>query len=113
MTSFDVARRDIDLLYDLAWSCIIVDEAHRIKNAEAKLTDAFNSFECQVRFGLTGTAIQNSYRELWTILDWSNPGRLGDKKQWNSCVTKPLLDSQSSKATEEEREKGKVCLPMG
>ena len=55
VTSFDLARKDISLLDDLAWSCIIVDEVHRVKNPKSKLTDAFNEFRCHVRFGLTGT----------------------------------------------------------
>ena len=55
MTSFDLARRDIDLLVTQAWSIVIVDEAHRVKNPKSKLTIAFNRFDCQCRFGLTGT----------------------------------------------------------
>lgn len=57
--SFDLARRDIDLLDTLAWSVIIVDEVHRVKNPRAKLTVAFSQFECQARFGLTGTGTKS------------------------------------------------------
>ena len=53
--SFESALRDIELLYDLAISVIIVDEVHRVKNPRAKSTIAFYRFECTVRFGLTGT----------------------------------------------------------
>lgn len=55
LTSFDVARREINLLDDLPWSCIIVDEVHRVKNPRSKLTEAFSQFACNIRFGLTGT----------------------------------------------------------
>ncbi|KAJ3532277.1 hypothetical protein NM688_g7446 [Phlebia brevispora] len=103
ITSFDLARRDIDLLDAQAWSVVIVDEAHRIKNARSKLTIAFNRFECQSRFGLTGTAIQNDYSELWTILDWTNPGAIGTRKQWEGFVTRPLTRGQSRSASEDER----------
>ncbi|KIN93058.1 hypothetical protein M404DRAFT_171863, partial [Pisolithus tinctorius Marx 270] len=105
ITSFDLARRDITLLEDLAWSTIIVDEVHRVKNPRSKITEAYNRFACMRRFGLTGTAIQNSYSELWTILDWTNPGKLGTSKQWKGYVVKPLTIGQSMKATEEERTK--------
>ncbi|EGO02844.1 hypothetical protein SERLA73DRAFT_176268 [Serpula lacrymans var. lacrymans S7.3] len=108
LTSFDLARRDISRLDDLAWSCIIVDEAHRVKNPRSKITEAYNRFTCQRRFGLTGTAIQNSYAEMWTILDWTNPGRLGTGKQWKGYVTKPLTMGQSAGATEEERAKALI-----
>ena len=55
LMSFESALRDIELLYDLAISVIIVDEVHRVKNPRAKSTIAFHRFECTVRFGLTGT----------------------------------------------------------
>ena len=103
MTSFDTARGDISLLYDLPWSVIFVDEAHKLKNPASKITLAFNQFTCHVRFGLTGTAIQNSYEEMWTLLDWSNPGRVGTLKQWKKLVSKPLAVGQSASATPEER----------
>ncbi|KIK23702.1 hypothetical protein PISMIDRAFT_100044 [Pisolithus microcarpus 441] len=105
ITSFDLARRDITLLEDLAWSTVVVDEVHRVKNPRSKITEAYNRFACTRRFGLTGTAIQNSYGELWTILDWTNPGGLGTSKQWKGYVVRPLTIGQSIKATEEERSK--------
>ncbi|KAF8556760.1 hypothetical protein OG21DRAFT_1553783 [Imleria badia] len=105
LTSFDLARRDISLLDELPWSVIMVDEAHRVKNPRSKITRAYHQFACTRRFGLTGTAIQNSYNELWTILDWTNPGQLGSMKQWKGFVVKPLTVGQSANATEEERTK--------
>ncbi|KAJ8590655.1 hypothetical protein M405DRAFT_932669, partial [Rhizopogon salebrosus TDB-379] len=105
LTTFEVARRDIALLDDLAWSAVFIDEAHRVKNPKSKITVAFNQFTCLRRFGLTGTTIQNSYMEAWTILDWTNPGRLGTSKQWKGYVVKPLTIGQSASATEEERTK--------
>ncbi|KAG6374054.1 P-loop containing nucleoside triphosphate hydrolase protein [Boletus reticuloceps] len=105
ITSFDLARKDISLLDELPWSVIMVDEAHRVKNPRSKITKAYHQFACMKRFGLTGTAIQNSYNELWTILDWTNPGRLGSMKQWKGFVVKPLTVGQSASATEEERTK--------
>ncbi|KAJ2911902.1 hypothetical protein MD484_g8516, partial [Candolleomyces efflorescens] len=108
LTTFDLARRDIEDLCDLAWTCVIVDEVHRVKNESSKITNAFHQFACPRRFGLTGTAIQNSYQELFTILDWTNPGRLGTSKQWRGYVSKPLTLGQSASATEEERVKGMV-----
>ncbi len=108
VTTFDLARRDIDILDDLPWSCVIVDEVHRVKNESAKITLAYHQFRCLRRFGLTGTAIQNSYKEMWTILDWTNPGRLGTKGQWHGFVVKPLTAGQSAGASEEERAKALI-----
>jgi SNF2 family DNA or RNA helicase len=54
LTTFDLARRDIAQLDDLAWSAVFVDEAHRVKNPKSKITLAYNQFACLCRFGLTG-----------------------------------------------------------
>ncbi|KAJ7777535.1 RAD26-like SNF2 family DNA-dependent ATPase [Mycena maculata] len=109
LTSLDLARRDIALLDNLAWSCVFVDEVHNVKNPNSKTSLAYNEFECIRRFGLTGTAIQNSYDELWTILDWTSPGRLGDRSQWRGFVSKPLKLGQSASATEAQQlQKDKV-----
>jgi len=105
VTSFTLASRDIDYLDSLAWSCIIVDEVHHVKNETSKIADALHRFACCRRFGLSGTTIQNSYKEMWAILDWTNPGRLGSAKQWDMYVAKPLTTGQSTGATEEERSK--------
>ncbi|KAF5345800.1 hypothetical protein D9756_010881 [Leucocoprinus leucothites] len=108
VTSFEIARKDIDLLDTLAWNCVFVDEVHRVKNVSSKLTLALHQFTCRRRFGLTGTTIQNSYQEMWTILDWTNPGRLGTSRQWQKLVVKPLTTGQSVAATEEERAKARM-----
>jgi SNF2 family DNA or RNA helicase len=108
LTTFDLARRDIDILDNLPWTCIMVDEVHRVKNMSAKITKAYHRFTCDRRFGLTGTTIQNSYNEMWTILDWTNPGRLGTDKQWKGFVVKPLTIGQSAGSNEEERTKALV-----
>ncbi|KAI0668887.1 P-loop containing nucleoside triphosphate hydrolase protein [Trametes maxima] len=102
VTSFEVARIDIDLIDELPWSCIIIDEVHRVKNPRSKLFTAFSRFTCPRRFGLSGTVIQNGYEELWTVLDWTNPGAVGSKKQWETYVEKPLRSGQSKSALDEE-----------
>ncbi|KAF8918341.1 P-loop containing nucleoside triphosphate hydrolase protein [Mucidula mucida] len=98
VTTFDLARIDIDLL-------MISRLAHRLKNVNSKITQAYHQFKCKVRFGLTGTAIQNSYDELHTILDWTNPGKLGTIKQWKGYIQKPLTVGQSANSTPEEEQK--------
>ncbi|KAF8183787.1 P-loop containing nucleoside triphosphate hydrolase protein [Mycena galopus ATCC 62051] len=103
LTSIDIARRDIDDLMDLPWSCIFVDEVHTVKNPKSKTSVAFNEFQCIRRFGLTGTAIQNSYDELWTLLDWTSPGAVGSMGQWRGIVSNPLKLGQSATATDNER----------
>jgi DNA excision repair protein ERCC-6-like 2 len=108
ITSYDFVQSDVEYLCDLPWSCIFVDEVHKAKNDNSKTADALHRFQCRTRFGLTGTLIQNSYDEMWSILDWTNPGKVGTKKQWAKYVVKPLTDGQSTRATDEERAKSLV-----
>ena len=59
VTSFEIARSDIDFIDDLPWSCIFIDEVHRVKNPKSKLAEAFSKFRCPVRFGLSGTGTES------------------------------------------------------
>ncbi|KAJ3773127.1 P-loop containing nucleoside triphosphate hydrolase protein, partial [Lentinula raphanica] len=108
LTSFDIALKDIDLLDDLKWSCIFVDEVHRAKNLASQISIALHRFECRCRFGLTGTAIQNSYDELHAILHWTDPSRLGMAKYWKKLISQPLRRGQSNTATDEEKAKAMI-----
>ena len=103
VTSFDLVRRDIDLLEHLSLSCVFVDEVHRVKNEDSQLNIALHKFQCLQRFGLTGTTVQNDYSEMHSILDWTNPDKLGSLKEWKKLVVKPLTVGQSAGASEEER----------
>ncbi|KAL1739550.1 P-loop containing nucleoside triphosphate hydrolase protein [Schizophyllum fasciatum] len=120
IVSHNMLRTDIDLFDNLALSCVFLDEAHVIKREDAGLTQAVSRIHCRRRFALTGTLIQNSYMEMWSVLDFANPGKLGSKRQWKSCIVKPLTVGQSASATDEQRRKQdeiaeiltKVILPQ-
>ncbi|PVG00118.1 hypothetical protein CPB86DRAFT_806025, partial [Serendipita vermifera] len=108
LISMDSLLRQFQHFSNLDFSLIIVDEVHRIKNPHSKLLKALQQFKCETRFGLTGTAIQNNYEELWTLLDWSNPGSVGTKSQWQWSVSAPLKKGQSTKATLEEQRRAQI-----
>ncbi|TRM60071.1 P-loop containing nucleoside triphosphate hydrolase protein [Schizophyllum amplum] len=105
IVSHALLRRDIDQFDELALSVIFLDEAHLIKRKDAGLTQAMNRFNCQCRFALTGTLIQNSYMEMWAVLDFTNPKQLGHKRHWNRFIAKPLIKGQSASASAEERQR--------
>ena len=82
LVGFESARTDIGLLAHLDFTLLIVDEAHKLKNPKSSTTKAFHRFPTRLRYGLTGTAVQNDLGELWTLLDWANPGEVGTAGQW-------------------------------
>lgn len=58
-----------------------------------------NEVNAKCRIGLTGTAIQNDYDELWSLLHWTNPLELGSARDWSSMISEPLKQGQSHDAT--------------
>ncbi|KAG8821745.1 hypothetical protein FRC19_007320 [Serendipita sp. 401] len=120
LTDFRMGRLDIVLVpmtmlvnkisefCDLDWSVIIVDEAHKLKNPAGKTVSSLDQIRKGCRFGLTGTAIQNNYEELWTLLNWANSNSVGSLAQWKHSISQPLKQGQSSTATSEELQRAKT-----
>ena len=84
-----------DDLNSVSWDCIVADECQQIKEQSSGVTKAMNKVNALCRIGLTGTAIQNKYEELWTLLNWTNPGGLGPMSTWKSSISDPLRIGQS------------------
>ncbi|EFO28799.1 helicase superfamily protein II [Roseibium sp. TrichSKD4] len=78
-------------LSDIDWRLVILDEAQAIKNPKAKQTRAVKTLKTQGRIALTGTPVENSLGDLWSIFDFINPGLLGSAKQF-SKVTAHLAE---------------------
>jgi len=76
ITSYGTARRDIDFLSSITWSDLILDEAQNIKNPTAKQTQAAMQLNAHNRIALTGTPVENRLSELWSIMEFLNPGYL-------------------------------------
>lgn len=60
------------------WLCVVLDEAHNIKNQATSQARSARSMRSKFRLALTGTPLENHPRELWSLLDWLNEGWLGD-----------------------------------
>jgi superfamily II DNA or RNA helicase len=77
VTSYGLLRRDAELLSKVDWSVVALDEAQNIKNAASATARAARSLSASHRFALTGTPVENRLAELWSILEFGNPGLLG------------------------------------
>jgi len=102
MTTFDTARQHKEELDMVDWRVMVVDECHKIKEINSGVTRALKSFSCKMRIGLTGTALQNKYEELWCLLDWANPGCLGSAKHFQAEFTSPMTKGFRLDATKAE-----------
>jgi SNF2 family DNA or RNA helicase len=77
LTSYGIALRDRDLLASVRWRGIVLDEAQNVKNAENKQSQAVRTLESGYRVALTGTPIENHVGDLWSLMEFLNPGLLG------------------------------------
>ena len=99
LTTYTTYRMNKGVINMIEWDCVIADECHQIKGRRSETTQAINEVNALCRIGLTGTAIQNSYDELWTLLNWTNPGRFGPISTWKATISEPLKAGQSHDAT--------------
>ncbi len=76
ITSYPLIRRDIDMLKDIPFRYLILDEAQNIKNAGSVAAQAAKQLRGDTRFALTGTPMENGIGELWSLFDFVLPGYL-------------------------------------
>ena len=80
ITTYDYLKRDFELYRKKAFNYVILDEAHYIKNATTQNAKSVKLLKAKHRLALTGTPIENSLSELWSIFDFLLPGYLFDHK---------------------------------
>lgn len=99
ITTYQTYKQNKSSINGIEWDAVIADECHIMKDRRSETTKAMEEVNALCRIGLTGTAIQNSYEELWTLLNWTNPGHFGTRAEWSSTITRPLTIGQSHDAT--------------
>jgi hypothetical protein len=77
LTTYGILRRDILALKDFAFDYCVLDEAQAIKNARSDSAKAVRLLQAGHRLALSGTPVENHLGELWSLLDFLNPGMLG------------------------------------
>ena len=112
ITTYDTYRLGAEEINMIKWSCIIADECHKIKERKAEITKTINEVNALCRIGLTGTAIQNKYEELWNLLNWTNPGELGPISTWKASICVPLKLGQSHNASNYELARARKTAKM-
>ncbi|UZP40748.1 hypothetical protein NXS19_008564 [Fusarium pseudograminearum] len=98
-TSYEMVLRDQHNLSRINWEFIIIDEGHRMKNAEAKLFQQLRQFSSATRLLITGTPLQNNLKELWSLLHFLLPNIFTDWEAFESWFD--FSDLQDEEGTEE------------
>ena len=100
ITSYDLLKRDIDIYKEgkYQFKYIIADEAQYIKNNNTQNARAIKVIEAETRYALTGTPIENSLSELWSIFDFIMPGYLFSYKKFKELYEMPIVRDNDSAA---------------
>jgi SNF2 family DNA or RNA helicase len=89
ITTYEMVNADHAFLSRVPWQYVVVDEAHRLKNKDCKLTEELRAFQTEHWLLLTGTPLQNNTEELWSLLNLMNPTEFGDLEVSRLAVTLP------------------------
>ncbi|WP_308016495.1 DEAD/DEAH box helicase [Jidongwangia harbinensis] len=90
LTTYATATRDADALAAVAWDRVVLDEAQHIKNSASAVARAVRRFPARHRTALTGTPVENRLAELWSIMDFLNPGLLASAYTFRARFAVPI-----------------------
>lgn len=90
LTTYSVAARDAYELAGIDWHRVVVDEAQAIKNASTRQAEAVRSLPARHRVAVTGTPVENRLADLWSIMQFANPGLLGPAATFKKKFAEPI-----------------------
>jgi len=105
ITTHEFVLKDKSSLRKVAWEYIIVDEGHRVKNAQSKLAQTLGTvYESRRRLLLTGTPLQNNLQELWSLLNFLLPSVFNSLDSFDSWFNKPFTAFRTQSSSDNEQE---------
>ena len=99
VTTYAQLRRHADLVCRQPWLLAVLDEGHKIRNPDSQVAQAAKNLKTPHRYILTGTPIQNRLMELWSMMDFVCPGRLGTAVAFKSGFAHPIAVASQAKAS--------------
>jgi superfamily II DNA or RNA helicase len=99
LVTYGVLLRDSALLAEVGWGLVVADEAQHVKNPLARTARELRAVPATARIALTGTPVENRLSELWSILDWTTPGLLGQLESFTRRVAVPVERYRDPDAT--------------
>lgn len=98
VTSYPLLRRDIDRYRSLHFRAVILDEAQHVKNPDTQNAKAALAIRADARFVLTGTPVENSPRDLWSLMEFLMPGYLGSRQEFKERYETPMQSPEPIEA---------------
>ncbi|MEL6191260.1 MAG: DEAD/DEAH box helicase [Bacteroidota bacterium] len=109
LTTYGIARQDVDILKDFPFHYVILDESQMIKNPESKTARAIKKLISRHRLSLTGTPIENTVMDIWSQMSFLNPGLLGSEAFFKRFYVSPIEKDFDEKRSERLR---KIIYPF-
>lgn len=100
LTSYTLFVREQMAFASMAWSGLVLDEAQAIKNPDTQVARAVRALTPPKRLALTGTPIENSVADLWSLEEFLNPGFLGERKAFADRFAKPIAADEHGRAAQ-------------
>jgi len=100
LTTFGTVVRDVERLRKQHFHFVILDEAQAIKNPASQVSTAVRSIECNHRLALSGTPIENSLSELWSLFAFLNPGMFGPFHLFVKNFINPIVREKNDRTKE-------------
>ncbi|MFI6322674.1 SNF2-related protein [Nonomuraea sp. NPDC050556] len=100
ITTYGTAQRDLEALQQVEWHRVVCDEAQAIKNSGTLQARAVRAIPTSTRLALTGTPVENHLAELWSIMEFCNPGLLGSRQRFRSRYQEPIEARQDEQAAQ-------------
>jgi SNF2 family DNA or RNA helicase len=94
IVSYDLLTRDLANFSKITWDLVICDEAQALKNSDSKRHNAIRQLDCLRKFLITGTPIENSLSDLWSLMDIVRPGLLGTLRSFQSLLEDHPVDAR-------------------
>ena len=99
ITTYGTAVRDVEAISSLSWDRLVLDEAQAIKNPANETSQQLRRIPARVRIALTGTPIENGLGDLWSILDFTNPGLVGPRTAFIASLSAGRAHSRQGAET--------------
>ncbi len=98
ITSYNLLVRDYTDFSEIEWSALVLDEAQAVKNPDTQAARAVRALTPPKRIALTGTPVENSVADIWSLEEFLNPGFLGSRKEFAERFVKPIAADERSAA---------------
>lgn len=101
--SYGTMRNDVELLREYKFNCVVLDESQAIKNPSSQTSRALLKIQSRNKIALTGTPIENTLLDIWSQMNFLNPGLLGSYSYFEKQFIRPIEKGANPQKTEELR----------